>query len=73
MIRSLDRAQNSIGFLEAVFSGVAMEWLRGDDDVWSVELEYRPKRAMTFYLTVRSRSKFSIGCFAWGSDGMTTR
>ena len=40
------------GFLEAVFFGVAIEWLLGDEDVWSVELQYRLKRAITFYLTV---------------------
>ena len=55
------------GFPEAVFIGVAMEWLLGDDDVWSVELEFRLKRAITFDPTVGSRSKFSKGCFPWGS------
>jgi len=33
------------GFLEDVFLGLAMEWLLGDEDVWSVELEYRVKKA----------------------------
>jgi len=42
-------------FLEAVFIGVAMEWLLGDKDVWSVELEYRLKRTITFELTLGSR------------------
>jgi len=32
-----------------------MEWLLGDKDVWSVELEYRPKRAITFDPTIGSR------------------
>ena len=43
------------GFPEAVFTGLDMEWLLGDEDVWSVELEYRLKRAITFALTVGSR------------------
>jgi hypothetical protein len=54
----LDRAQN---FPEAVFLGVAMEWLLDDEDVWSVELEYRLKRAITFDPTVGSRLKFYRG------------
>jgi hypothetical protein len=40
-----------------------MEWLLGDEDVWSVELEYRLKRTIAFDPTVGSRSKFSRGCF----------
>jgi hypothetical protein len=51
----------SIGFPEAVFPGVDMEWLLGDEDVWSVELEYRLKRAITFYPSVGSRSNFYKG------------
>jgi hypothetical protein len=47
-----------LGFLEAVFIGVPMEWLLGDEDVWSVELEYRLKRAITFGPTVGSRLNF---------------
>jgi hypothetical protein len=35
-----------------------MKWLLGHEDVWLVELAYRLKRAITFDLTVRSRSKF---------------
>ena len=70
MIRPLDRAQN---FPEAVFLRPAMEWLLGDEDVWSVELEYRLKRTITFDLTVGSRSKFSRGCFPWGIYEMATR
>ena len=40
------------GFPEAVFHGVDMEWLLGDEDVWSVGLQYRVKRAITFDPTV---------------------
>jgi len=63
LIQPLDRAQN---FPEAIFHGLAMEWLLGDEDVWSVELEYRLKRAITFDPTVGSPSKFSTSCFPWG-------
>ena len=56
MIRSLDRAQI---FPEAVFLGVVMEWLLGDEDVWSIELEYWLKRVITFDSTVGSRSNIS--------------
>ena len=45
LIRPFDRAQT---FTEAVFLRVAMEWLLGAEDVWSVELEYRLKRAIPF-------------------------
>jgi hypothetical protein len=38
LIRPLDRAQI---FTEAVFLRVTMECLLGDENVWSVELEYR--------------------------------
>ena len=51
LIRPLDRAQN---FPEAVFLGLAMEWLLDDEDVWSPVLEYRLNRAITFDPTVRS-------------------
>jgi len=60
LIRLLDRAQN---FPEAVLFGVAIEWLLGDEDVWSPVLEYRLKRAISFDPTVGSRSKFFKGCF----------
>jgi hypothetical protein len=60
LIRPLDRAQT---FTEAAFLRVAMEWLHGDEDVWSVELEYRLKRAIPFDQTVGSRSNFYRGCF----------
>jgi len=33
-----------------------MKLLLGDEDVWSVELEYRVRKAITFDLTVGSRS-----------------
>jgi hypothetical protein len=51
LIRPLDRAQT---FTEAVFLGEAMEWLLGDEDVWSVKLEYRLKSAITFDPTIGS-------------------
>jgi hypothetical protein len=41
--------------------GVAMEWLLGDEDVWSVELEYHLKMAITFDPTVGSRSNVYRG------------
>jgi hypothetical protein len=62
LLLPLDRAQN---FLEDVFLGVAMEWLLGDEDVWSPGLQYRLKRAITFDPNVGSRSKFSKSCFPW--------
>jgi len=49
------------GFTESIFIGVAMEWLLRDEDVWSVELEYRLKKAITFDPTVGSRSNFYKG------------
>ena len=58
MIQQLDRAQN---FPEAVSLGVAMEWLLHDEDVSSVKLEYRLKRAITFDPIVGPRSKFYRG------------
>jgi hypothetical protein len=41
--------------------GVAIEWLLGDEDVWSGELEFRLKTALTFDPTVGSRSNFYKG------------
>ena len=41
------------GFPEAVLLGVAMEWLLGEDDVWSPIVEFRLKRDITFLPTVR--------------------
>jgi hypothetical protein len=49
-------------FQEAVFIGVPMEGLLGDEDVCSVELEYRLKRARTFDPTVGSFLNF-FRCF----------
>ena len=37
-----------------------MKWLLGEEDVWSGELEYRLKRAITFDPTVGSRSNFFL-------------
>jgi len=70
LIRPLDCAQT---FIEAVFLWVAMDWLLGDDDVWSVELQYRLKRAIPFEPTVGSRSNFYRGCFLVGNYGIATR
>jgi hypothetical protein len=65
--------KNLQGFPEAVFIGGAMEWLLDDEDVWSAELKYRLKRAITFDPIVGSRSNFSRSCFPWRSYGMATR
>jgi hypothetical protein len=48
-------------FPEAIFLGVVTQWLLGDEYVWSVELEYRLKRSITFDPTVGSRSNFYRG------------
>ena len=51
-----------------------MEWLHGDEDVLSVELEYRLKRAITFDLIVGRSQIFtgvSRGCFPSGSYGIS--
>jgi hypothetical protein len=53
-------------FPQAVFVGVAMEWLLDDEDVWSIELEYRLKRAIAFDPTVGSRSIFFHKLFSLG-------
>jgi hypothetical protein len=61
------------GFPEAVFRGVYMECLLGDEDVWSTEQEYRLKKAITIGPTVGSRSNFywvSRGCFCLVSYGI---
>ena len=60
LIRLLDRSQT---FTEDVFLRVAMEWLLGDEDVWSVELQCQLKRAIPFDLTVGSLSNFYGSCF----------
>jgi hypothetical protein len=70
LIRPLDRSQN---FTKAVFLRVAMEWLLGDEDVSSVDLEYRLKRAIPFHPIIGSRSNFYISCFPSSSYGMATR
>jgi hypothetical protein len=54
------------GFLEAIFCGIYMEWLLGYEDVWSVELQYRLKMAITFDPTVARAQIFTEvwrGCF----------
>jgi hypothetical protein len=53
-------------FPEAIFLGVAMEWLLDDEDVWSVKLEYRLKRVIAFDPTVGSRSKYFQRLFYLG-------
>jgi hypothetical protein len=58
LIRPLDRAQK---FLEVVSHGVAMEWLLGDEDVWSPVLEYQLKSVIIFYPTVGSHSNVYTG------------
>jgi hypothetical protein len=70
LIRPLDRAKK---FQEAVYLGVAMEWLLGYKVVWSIELEYRLKRVRTCDPTIVSRSNFSTNCFRCGSHAMGTR
>jgi hypothetical protein len=50
-------------FTDVVFLMVAVEWVLGDEDVLSVELEYQLKRAIPFDPTVGSRSNFYKGCF----------
>jgi len=64
------------GFPEAVFIRVAMEWVLSDEDVWSIKLEYRIIRAITFDPTVGSRSNFIgvlRGYFHWDSYSMASR
>jgi hypothetical protein len=61
------------GFREGDFFWVVMEWLLGDEDVWSVKQEYWLKRAITFGPTVGSHSKFYRGfqrLFRWVSSGI---
>jgi hypothetical protein len=60
LIQLLDRSQT---FTEVVFLRVVMEWLLGDEDVWSVELECPLKRAIPFDLIVGSLSNFYGSCF----------
>ena len=49
------------GFLEAVFLGVAMDWLLGDRYVLSASIEYRLTKAITFDLATGSRSNVYSG------------
>jgi hypothetical protein len=70
LIRPLDHAQT---FTEVVFLRVALEWLLGDEDVWSLELEYQLKRAIPFDATVGSRSNIYRGCSLVGSYGLDSR
>jgi hypothetical protein len=58
LIRLSDHAQT---FTEVVFLWVAMEWLLGVHDVWSIEVEYRLKKAITFDPTIGSRSNVYQG------------
>ena len=60
LIRPLDVSQT---FRDVVFLRVAMEWLLGEEDVWSVKLDHLVKRAIPFDLTVPPRSNFYKGCF----------
>jgi hypothetical protein len=69
LIRPVDRAQT---FTDVVFLMVAVEWLVRDEDVLSVELEYRLKRAIPFDPNIGSRSNFYRCCFPDGSCGMAT-
>jgi hypothetical protein len=48
-------------FPDAVFLGEDIEWLLGDEDVLSGELEYPLKRAITFDPIVGSRPNFYKG------------
>jgi len=50
-----------------------MELLLGDEDVWCVEHEYRPKKPIPFDPTVGSRSKFYRCCFPYDICRMATR
>jgi len=46
-----------------------MELLLGDEDVWSVELEHRAKRTITFDPTVGSLSNIYRGFYSLFSLG----
>jgi hypothetical protein len=63
-------------FPEDVFRRVDMEWLHDYEDVCSVELQYRLKRAITFDPTIARAQSFAAvlrGCFPWVRYGMATR
>jgi hypothetical protein len=49
------------GFPEAVFLGVAREWLLGDGYVLSANIEYRLTKAITFDSAIGSRSNVYSG------------
>jgi hypothetical protein len=61
------------GLPKAILLVVAMEWLLGDEDVWSPVLEYQLQRAIIFVPIVGLRSKFSTRCLPWGSYGLATQ
>jgi hypothetical protein len=52
-----------------------MEWLLGDRNVLSANIEYQLKRAITFDPTVGTGSNVywvSRGCFPWVTYGIAT-
>jgi len=57
------------GFQEAIFLGVAMKCLLGDEDFRSVKLEYRIKSVITIDPTVGSRSNIYRGFYSLLSLG----
>jgi len=61
LIGLLDRAQIFTGVSSPCFHWGSYAMLLGDEDVWSVELEYRLKRVITFHPTVGSRFNFYRG------------
>jgi hypothetical protein len=46
-----------------------MEWLLGDEDVWSPVLEYRLNRAITLIWPLDRAQKFQEAAFSSGSYG----
>ena len=50
-------------FPEAVFLGVAMEWLQGNEDVWSPVLEHRLKRGQVLIRTLNHAQNFPDAVF----------
>ena len=60
MIRPLDGAQT---FTEAVFLRVAMEWLLGDEDVWSVDLSIVSKGPFLFIRPLDRAQTFTEAVF----------
>jgi len=55
LIRLLDRVQIFIGVSKAIFQCGSYGMLLGDENVWSVELEYRLNRVIILDATVGSR------------------